>query len=66
MDDSKLTQREIEKLKDRHRELDDEITRLIEEPLHDQIKVQRLKKQKLVLKDQISHLENAGFPDIIA
>lgn len=66
MDDDKPTRERIEELRERHRKLDEELTRLIETPLHDQLKAQRLKKQKLALKDQISHLEDACFPDIIA
>jgi hypothetical protein len=32
----------------------------------DQLEVQRLKKQKLALRDRIAHLENDRIPDIIA
>ena len=66
MDDSNSNAQRIEDLKAQHRELDDEIARLIKTQPHDQIKAQRLKKKKLALKDQISRLETAGFPDIIA
>ncbi|MDA0240158.1 MAG: DUF465 domain-containing protein [Proteobacteria bacterium] len=66
MGDDKLTRERIEELRDRHRELDEELTCLTETPVHDQLKAQRLKKQKLALKDQISYLEDASFPDIIA
>lgn len=49
-----------------HRDLDDVIERLLASPLHDQLQVQRLKKRKLQLKDQISLLEAQLVPDIIA
>jgi len=49
-----------------HRDLDDVIARLGEEPGQDQLQLQRLKKKKLLLKDQISHLERQLTPDIRA
>lgn len=53
-------------LQTEHRDLDDVIKRLIEEPPFDQLQLQRLKKRKLVLKDQIKRLEGLVVPDIIA
>lgn len=53
-------------LQTEHRDLDDVIERLIEDPAYDQLQLQRLKKRKLVLKDQISRLEALVVPDIIA
>ncbi len=49
-----------------HRALDDEIARLTENPQHDQLAIQRLKKKKLYLKDRILHLKTKVLPDIIA
>jgi len=49
-----------------HRALDDRITQLVAEGSGNQIEIQRLKRQKLALKDRISHLENDRLPDIIA
>jgi hypothetical protein len=49
-----------------HRALDDRITQLVAEGHGNQLEVQRLKRQKLALKDRISHLENDRLPDIIA
>ena len=43
-----------------------EIAELATSPEFDQIEVQRLKKRKLQLKDEIARLENAIIPDIIA
>ena len=48
------------------RELDRQIAEIELAVTHDQITMRRLKKQKLVLKDQISNLEDRLFPDIIA
>jgi len=53
-------------LKLEHRELDDVIARLAERAPADQLELQRLKKRKLLLKDQITKIENELLPDIIA
>jgi hypothetical protein len=49
-----------------HRALDDRLSQLTAEGFQDQLELQRLKKQKLALKDRIIYLENARIPDIIA
>lgn len=56
----------LSELRSEHRDLDDVISRIVEESTADQIRVQRLKKRKLVLKDQIARLEGILVPDIIA
>ena len=56
----------IEQLYLEHRDLDDVINRLLENTPHDQLQVQRLKKRKLYVKDQISVLEGQLTPDIPA
>lgn len=56
----------LEVLKRQHRDLDDSITALQERGATDALQLQRLKKQKLVLKDQIARIEDELFPDIIA
>jgi hypothetical protein len=53
-------------LKSEHRDLDDVIARLSEQTPFDQLQLQRLKKRKLLLKDQISKIESELLPDIIA
>ena len=53
-------------LKTEHRDLDDVIARLAERAPFDQLQLQRLKKRKLLLKDQISKIESELLPDIIA
>ena len=58
---AKLAELELE-----HRDLDDVINNLIQQPDFDQIKVSRLKKRKLALKDQIVALRGRLIPDIIA
>ena len=53
-------------LKTEHRDLDDVIAHLAERAPFDQLQLQRLKKRKLLLKDQISKIESELLPDIIA
>ncbi|HEX2795096.1 MAG TPA: DUF465 domain-containing protein [Croceicoccus sp.] len=55
----------LEILRVEHRDLDAAIAALAENPSA-QLQVARLKKRKLLLKDQISLLEDALIPDIIA
>lgn len=64
---------EVESLKHRidelhleHRDLDEVINRLIDSPTQDRLQLQRLKKRKLYLKDQITTLERQLTPDIPA
>ena len=66
MDSNDEIDHRIIELKTEHRDLDDVINRLLTSHLHDQLQVQRLKKRKLQLKDQISYLESLLVPDIIA
>jgi hypothetical protein len=53
-------------LKTEHRDLDDVIARVVERGPFDQLQLQRLKKRKLMLKDQIKKIESELLPDIIA
>jgi len=62
---AELRQR-LEELRSEHRDLDDVIRRLIDSGPYDQLQMQRLKKRKLALKDQIARLESKLLPDIIA
>ena len=49
-----------------HRDLDDVINRLSQDPLVDQLQMRRLKKRKLQIKDSMSRLEMGLVPDIPA
>ena len=53
-------------LESEHRDLDDVIERLSEDKPFDQLKLQRLKKRKLVLKDEMALVRSRILPDIIA
>ncbi len=56
----------LESLKLEHRRIDAEINALLETGVADMLKVRRMKKVKLSMKDQIAYLENQLTPDIIA
>jgi hypothetical protein len=56
----------LEELRSEHRDLDDVIQRLTETSPFNQLQIQRLKKRKLALKDQITAIEDQLLPDIIA
>lgn len=56
----------LQALEIEHHDLDDVIGRLASDPAQDQLQLRRLKKRKLVLKDQIARLRARLIPDIIA
>ena len=53
-------------LESEHRDLDNVIERLSEDKPFDQLQLQRLKKRKLVLKDEMALVRSRILPDIIA
>jgi hypothetical protein len=59
-------QNQIATMDSEHRDLDAVIERLGEVLPFDQLKLQRLKKRKLVLKDEMVRLRSQILPDIIA
>ena len=56
----------LRELRVSHRNLDCLIDRLQHDPLVDQLRIRRLKKRKLSLKDMIMHLEDEMIPDLDA
>lgn len=64
--DSSQIEQKLGELRAAHRALDERINQLIAQGFPDQLEVQRLKKQKLALKDRIARLESDRLPDIIA
>lgn len=56
----------LEQLRAEHRRLDTDIKALHELGITDMLKIARLKKMKLRLKDRIAALEDKLTPDIIA
>lgn len=59
-------QRRIEELLLEHRDLDVAINVMSETAGHDELQLRRMKKRKLLLKDQISHLQAQLIPDVPA
>jgi len=58
--------RRLHELRSEHRDLDTVIGRLVEGGPPDQLHLQRLKKRKLLLKDEVVWLESRLIPDNIA
>ena len=66
MEEKEVLKKKLAQLKNEHRQLDEQISRMTQEIPFDQLTIQRLKKRKLALKDQIAQLDNKLMPDIIA
>ncbi len=66
LDFEEMLRIKLEVLRREHRDLDDAIHALASSGRGDQLTLQRLKKQKLALKDQIVKIEDQLIPDIIA
>ncbi|HSH30068.1 MAG TPA: YdcH family protein [Thiohalobacter sp.] len=56
----------LEALRLEHRDLDEALLRLNQDPAMNQLTLQRMKKRKLMLKDMIHRLESALIPDLDA
>jgi hypothetical protein len=68
-----LTEDEVVAIRERvavlrieHRDLDEVIARLSEDPVQDELQLTRLKRRKLLLKDHITVLERQLVPDVRA
>ena len=66
MDEQDFLKDKLAELESEHRDLDDVIARITGNGPFDHLQVQRLKKRKLLLKDQIGHLRSRMLPDVIA
>ena len=53
-------------LKVEHRDLDAVIQHLVDDPRRDELQITRLKRRKLLLKDQIAWIERQIDPDVSA
>ncbi len=58
--------RELAEVRQEHRDLDEAIASMIGSGTIDSLRIQRMKKRKLVLKDRMSALEDQLLPDSIA
>ena len=56
----------IAELRQEHRDLDEAIDRLAEDPAMDPLRITRMKKRKLRIKDYIAYLESKLIPDLDA
>jgi hypothetical protein len=56
----------LRELRVNHRDLDYLIDALSHDPMVDQLRMRRLKKRRLILKDMISQLESSLIPDMDA
>lgn len=65
LDDRESLLRRLHEMRSEHRDLDTVVARL-EAEMADQLQLQRLKKRKLKLKDEIAWLESRLVPDITA
>ncbi len=66
MDEIEAIRARLEQLRKEHRELDQLIARLSEDPFYEQLQLRLLKKRKLRLKDTIARLESLLIPDMPA
>ncbi|MFT6558225.1 MAG: hypothetical protein ACJAYR_002091 [Sneathiella sp.] len=66
IDEQEILKQHLAELKTEHRDMDLAIDALINSGNYNSLQLQRLKKRKLILKDQIFRTESALLPDIIA
>jgi len=64
--DTSETRQLLAELREEHRDLDLAINRMAMDPWQDQLRLRRLKKRKLKLKDWIERLESKLIPDLDA
>jgi hypothetical protein len=64
--DDRILRHRLAQLKQEHRDLDEAIITLEASQERDQLRLTRMKKRKLALKDEIARLEDQLLPDIIA
>ena len=64
--ETNVIEHRIVELRQEHADLGLAIDALVSVPIHDELRLKRLKKRKLLLKDQISLLEGQLTPDIPA
>ncbi|MCH7943143.1 MAG: YdcH family protein [Proteobacteria bacterium] len=66
MIDRDMLEKQLAAMRKEHRGLDETIRNLAANSPYDPIELQRLKKRKLHLKDEIARMDSALLPDIIA
>lgn len=63
MNDDIVILKQLDELKEQHRQLDEEIKALGDDGWQNEMQIARLKKRKLQLRDMISTLEIEIYPD---
>ena len=66
IEEQQILKARLHVLESEHRDLDDVIERLSEDKPFDQLQLQRLKKRKLALKDEMALVRSRILPNIIA
>ena len=66
MMDSQANDQRLVSLRIEHRDLDDVISKLVVDHETDDVRMRRMKKRKLALKDEIAKLESNQLPNLIA
>jgi hypothetical protein len=66
MVEKETLKRKLDLLQEEHRELDTMIENMMRETVVNQLAIQRLKKRKLLIRDQIVQVRSQILPDIIA
>ncbi len=56
-------QARLESLRAQHRDLEEQLARIIRRPAPDAVEVAGIKKRKLRIRDEIVHLERTLYPD---
>lgn len=59
-------QNRLHELRQEHRDLDQAIAHMVDNPAADQLQLKRMKKRKLRLRDQIAYWESQLIPDLDA
>jgi hypothetical protein len=65
-EDDKALRIEVNRLRQEHADLEASIEALSHMPIPDQLLIARLKRKKLLLRDEIVKIEDQILPDIIA
>lgn len=66
MDEDLVLEKRLESLRVKHQEIDDTIDDICQTPYYDQLRVARLKKERLALRQEMAMIEDFLYPDMPA